>query len=194
MKQMKTSLTTITLLLSQIARTRWATFSQGPLRVVRVASVEGEVPELLELEERRLPLLARTWRTVQSSPKTQRYQPTIHYSVSCCVIGVYYANIYILEDLILSPATALQDTADNFLELLDNSPSNALAELINCVLRSCGCNSSIDSDQVMDTDNAVDVLDEFTEGFKTVRLYDTRIILTHPFESTGNHASISNRV
>lgn len=72
-------------------------------------------------------------------------------------------------DLILSPETALQDTADNFLESLDNTPERALAELINCVLRACGCNSSVDSDQVMDTDGVVDALDEFTEGFKAVR-------------------------
>ncbi|KIM27792.1 hypothetical protein M408DRAFT_329747 [Serendipita vermifera MAFF 305830] len=71
-----------------------------------------------------------------------------------------------LFNLILSPVTALQDTADNFLESLDNTPEKALAELINCVLRTCGCNSSVDSDQVMDTDGVVDALDEFTEGFK----------------------------
>ncbi|CCA73858.1 related to Nuclear cohesin complex subunit [Serendipita indica DSM 11827] len=72
-----------------------------------------------------------------------------------------------LFNLILSPATALQDSVDNFLELFDNTPEKALADLINCILRSCGCNSSVDSDQVMDTDGVVDALDEFTEGFKT---------------------------
>lgn len=74
----------------------------------------------------------------------------------------------LFSDLILSPSTALQDTADNFLESLDETPAQALAELINCVLRTCGCNSSVDADQVMDTDAAVDTLDEFTEGFKAV--------------------------
>lgn len=79
----------------------------------------------------------------------------------------------------MSPATALQDTADNFLESLDNTPEQALAELINCVLRSCGCNSSVDSDQVMDTDGVVDALDEFTEGFKSVRHFFDMISTSH---------------
>ncbi|KAG8849420.1 hypothetical protein FRC20_002314 [Serendipita sp. 405] len=71
-----------------------------------------------------------------------------------------------LFNLVISPATALQDTVDDFLESLDNTSAQALAELINCFLRTCGCNSSIDSDQVMDTDGVVDVLDDFTEAFK----------------------------
>jgi cohesin complex subunit SA-1/2 len=64
--------------------------------------------------------------------------------------------------------SALQNTVDNFLEAFDDNPAKSLAELITCILRACGCNSSVDSDQVMDTDGVVDALDEFTEGFKTV--------------------------
>ncbi|KAG8818564.1 hypothetical protein FRC17_010784 [Serendipita sp. 399] len=71
-----------------------------------------------------------------------------------------------LFNLILSPTTALQDTVDDLLESLDNTPAQALAELVNCFLRTCGCNSSIDSDQVMDTDGVVDILDDFTEVLK----------------------------
>ncbi|KAJ7628572.1 hypothetical protein FB45DRAFT_834497 [Roridomyces roridus] len=67
---------------------------------------------------------------------------------------------------ILNPAAALQSIAEAFLESLDDSPNLALAELINCVLRACGCNESLNSDQAVDYDGVVDVLDDFTEGLK----------------------------
>jgi hypothetical protein len=74
-------------------------------------------------------------------------------------------------DAILSPGTALQSTAEDFLEAVDAAPADALKELINFILRCCGCNSSVDSDQVMDSDGIVDCIDEFTEAFKTVRFF-----------------------
>ena len=36
------------------------------------------------------------------------------------------------------------------------------------MLRACGCNSSVDSDQVLDSDGVVDALDDLTEEIKTV--------------------------
>ncbi|KAJ7757031.1 hypothetical protein B0H16DRAFT_1371104 [Mycena metata] len=71
-----------------------------------------------------------------------------------------------LFNAILNPAAALQSTAEDFLESLDQSPNLALAELINLVLRACGCNESLDADQVVDYDGVLDALDEFTEGLK----------------------------
>ncbi|KAJ6591108.1 hypothetical protein DFH09DRAFT_1138592 [Mycena vulgaris] len=71
-----------------------------------------------------------------------------------------------LFNAILNPAAALQSTAEDFLESLDESPGLARAELINLVLRACGCNESLDADQVLDFDGVLDVLDEFTEGLK----------------------------
>ncbi|KAJ7507277.1 hypothetical protein B0H11DRAFT_1706223, partial [Mycena galericulata] len=71
-----------------------------------------------------------------------------------------------LFNAILNPAAALQSTAEDFLESLDESPNLAQAELINLVLRACGCNESLNSDQVVDYDGVLDVLDEFTEGLK----------------------------
>ncbi|KAJ7624985.1 hypothetical protein DFH06DRAFT_1305016 [Mycena polygramma] len=71
-----------------------------------------------------------------------------------------------LFNAILNPAAALQSTAEDFLESLDQSPNLALAELINLVLRACGCNESLDGDQVVDYDGVLDALDEFTEGLK----------------------------
>ncbi|EGO01292.1 hypothetical protein SERLA73DRAFT_87834, partial [Serpula lacrymans var. lacrymans S7.3] len=66
----------------------------------------------------------------------------------------------------MNTSAALQTTAEDFLESLSQSPGVAQAELINCVLRSCGCNDSVDADQVLDYDGVVDALDDFTEGMK----------------------------
>jgi cohesin complex subunit SA-1/2 len=68
----------------------------------------------------------------------------------------------------MNPASALQSTAMDFLESLEQTPGPALAELINLVLRACGCNDSVDADQVIDYDGVVDALDNFTEGLKQV--------------------------
>ncbi|KAG9003732.1 hypothetical protein FRB90_011132 [Tulasnella sp. 427] len=37
---------------------------------------------------------------------------------------------------------------------------------MNCILRCCGCNASVDSDQVLDTDGVVDVLEDLMEAMK----------------------------
>jgi len=69
----------------------------------------------------------------------------------------------------MNPAAALQSTAEDFLDSLSQSPGSAQAELINFILRSCGCNDSVDADEVLDYDGVVDSLDNFTEGLKQVR-------------------------
>lgn len=70
----------------------------------------------------------------------------------------------------MNPAAALQSTAEDFLESLEQSPGAAQAELINLVLRSCGCNDSVDAHEVLDYDAVLDPLDNFTEALKQVRL------------------------
>ncbi|KAK7019893.1 SCD domain-containing protein [Favolaschia claudopus] len=82
---------------------------------------------------------------------------------------VCFCAMYIdfqMLDAILNPAAALQSTSEDFLESLDQSPGLALAEIVNLVLRSCGCNESVDADQVVDYDGVVDALDKFTEDLK----------------------------
>lgn len=69
----------------------------------------------------------------------------------------------------MNPSAALQSTAEDFLDSLAQSPGVAQAELINCILRACGCNDSVDADEVLDYDGVVDSLDNFTEGLKQVR-------------------------
>lgn len=68
----------------------------------------------------------------------------------------------------MNPAAALQSTAEDFLESLLRTPGPSQAELINCILRACGCNDSVDADEVVDYDGVVDALDNFTEGLKKV--------------------------
>ncbi|KIY49777.1 hypothetical protein FISHEDRAFT_40501 [Fistulina hepatica ATCC 64428] len=67
---------------------------------------------------------------------------------------------------ILNPDAALQSTAEDFLESLQSTPGPAQAELINLILRACGCNESVDGDQALDYDGIVDTLDNFTENLK----------------------------
>ena len=73
-------------------------------------------------------------------------------------------------DAILNPSSSLQSSAEDFLESLSQTPGAALAELVNLILRACGCNDSVDSDEAVDYDGVVDALDTFTEGLKVVRV------------------------
>ncbi|KAI0634280.1 hypothetical protein C8Q77DRAFT_1110838 [Trametes polyzona] len=67
---------------------------------------------------------------------------------------------------LVNPSAALQSIAEDFLESLSHTPGPSLAELINCILRSCGCNDTVDEDRVVDYDGVVDALDDFTEALK----------------------------
>ncbi|KAL1748245.1 hypothetical protein HDZ31DRAFT_79792 [Schizophyllum fasciatum] len=71
-----------------------------------------------------------------------------------------------LFNAILNPAAALQSTAEDFLESLDQSPGHAQAELVNLILRCCGCNDTVNEDEAVDYDGVVDALDNFTEALK----------------------------
>ena len=71
----------------------------------------------------------------------------------------------------MNPASALQASAEAFLQSLQQSPELALAELINLVLRACGCNDSVDPDQAVDADGIVSTLDDFTEVLKQVSCF-----------------------
>jgi cohesin complex subunit SA-1/2 len=69
----------------------------------------------------------------------------------------------------MNQSADLQNVVEDLLESLTQSPDATLAELINCILRACGCNNSIDSDQVADYDGIVDVLEDVTDALKKVR-------------------------
>jgi cohesin complex subunit SA-1/2 len=66
----------------------------------------------------------------------------------------------------LNPSAALQSVVDDYFESYNQSPSHTLADLANCILRACGCNASLDSDEVLDSDNVVDKLDDLIEAVK----------------------------
>ncbi|TFL03902.1 hypothetical protein BDV98DRAFT_563241 [Pterulicium gracile] len=71
-----------------------------------------------------------------------------------------------LFNAIMNPSAALQATVDDFLESLKQSTDLAYAEIINLVLRTCGCNDTVDVDEAVDYDGVVDALDNFTEVLK----------------------------
>jgi hypothetical protein len=69
----------------------------------------------------------------------------------------------------MNPSAALQSTVEDFLDSLKETPGAAQAELVNCVLRACGCNDTVNEDEAVDYDGVVDALDNFTEALKQVR-------------------------
>ncbi|CDR98692.1 hypothetical protein [Sporisorium scitamineum] len=62
--------------------------------------------------------------------------------------------------------SALQSNAEDWVVAFSDHQGRALAELINFVIRACGCNGSVDENQVIDIDNVVDNLEELQEVFK----------------------------
>ena len=71
-----------------------------------------------------------------------------------------------LFNAIKDPNTALQSTAEDWIVAFQDEQGKPLAELINAVIRACGCNGSVDENQVLDIDNIVDTLEELQEAFK----------------------------
>ncbi|KAI0299424.1 hypothetical protein B0F90DRAFT_1728578 [Multifurca ochricompacta] len=71
-----------------------------------------------------------------------------------------------LFNAIMNPSAALQLTVEDFLESLKETPGAAQAELVNCILRACGCNDTVNEDEAVDYDGVVDALDNFTEALK----------------------------
>ncbi|CAE6431345.1 unnamed protein product [Rhizoctonia solani] len=71
-----------------------------------------------------------------------------------------------LFNALLNPSAALQSIVDDYFESYNETPSAALADLANCILRACGCNATLDSDEVLDSDNVVDKLDDLIEAVK----------------------------
>ncbi|KDQ56870.1 hypothetical protein JAAARDRAFT_36349 [Jaapia argillacea MUCL 33604] len=79
-----------------------------------------------------------------------------------------------LFNAILNPTT-LQSTTESLLTSLSSHPPNssshattepqlALADLLTCIIRCCGCNETVDGDQVVDFDGVTDVLEGFVDG------------------------------
>jgi cohesin complex subunit SA-1/2 len=80
----------------------------------------------------------------------------------------------------MNPSAALQSTVEDFLDSLKETPGAAQAELVNCILRACGCNETVNEDEAVDYDGVVDALDNFTEALKQVRSTSTiRSVSSH---------------
>ncbi|KAF8752143.1 STAG domain [Rhizoctonia solani] len=77
-------------------------------------------------------------------------------------------------------SSALQSVVDDYFESYNQAPSAALADLANCILRACGCNASLDSDEVLDSDNVVDKLDDLIEAVKKEAAPAYPLVSKHP--------------
>ncbi|KAM0753990.1 hypothetical protein T439DRAFT_298458 [Meredithblackwellia eburnea MCA 4105] len=82
-----------------------------------------------------------------------------------------------LYNAIRNPNSALQTVVDDWVESYQQNAGPAMAELINFVLRACGCNASIDEHQALDENGIVDVLDEIQNDFKN------SVLLAYPLIS-----------
>jgi cohesin complex subunit SA-1/2 len=71
-----------------------------------------------------------------------------------------------LTDCVKDTETDLQTTAQEWVEEYQENDGKALAELINFVFRSSGCNATIDDVQVLDHDSIADTLDAIQESLK----------------------------
>lgn len=77
-----------------------------------------------------------------------------------------------LFNAIRNPESALQTAVEDWVVAYQSEPTAALTELVNCILRCCGCNSTVDEATTMDLDNVVDSLEELQEEFRKVRMLD----------------------
>lgn len=134
----------------------------------------GNIVQLKFLSPERLQRVVReslqiNARIIKHLTQKQKSQTIIHCLVRFWGYGIVLrtmANIFL--DSILNPVAALQSTIEDFLESFQQAQNPALADIINCVLRSCGSNDSVDADRVVDYDGIVDALDDFTEVLKEV--------------------------
>jgi cohesin complex subunit SA-1/2 len=85
----------------------------------------------------------------------------------------------------MNPSAALQSTVEDFLDSLKETPGAAQAELVNCILRACGCNDTVNEDETVDYDGVVDALDNFMEALKQVRLSKTALFLPNILHFSG---------
>ncbi|KAH9813994.1 hypothetical protein DFH28DRAFT_895666 [Melampsora americana] len=88
-------------------------------------------------------------------------------------------------------SSAIEPTLEDWIEMYKGKDQNqtdsnedaraeGIAVLINCILRCCGCNNSIDKDEALDLDAVPERLDDIQEEFKKCAFFIT-IKLLHDF-------------
>ncbi|BGP45801.1 cohesin complex subunit [Rhodotorula kratochvilovae] len=71
-----------------------------------------------------------------------------------------------LFNAVKNPNTALQTTAEDWIESYQEESGPAMAELVNFVLRCCGCNATVDEHQAEDENGIVENLKDIVDEFK----------------------------
>ncbi|GAA6050117.1 hypothetical protein JCM3770_001381 [Rhodotorula araucariae] len=71
-----------------------------------------------------------------------------------------------LFNAVKNPNTALQTTAEDWIESYREESGPAMAELVNFVLRCCGCNAIVDEHQSEDENGIVENLKDIVDEFK----------------------------
>ena len=158
-----------------------------PPKKPRVAKSTGSKPAKTTVRKGRKPKEGDdTYDAAQVAKDTKIAADNPLFSTFLTHLPIHYSFLTTdsTKDAVMNPAAALQSTAEDFLESLEQTPGAAQAELINLILRSCGCNDSVDADEVLDYDGVVDALDTFTEGLKQVSTAKTLLKITSPTITT----------
>ena len=141
-----------------------------PAKKPRVAKATGSKPKTATRRGRKPKEGENAYDAAQVAKDTKITADNPLFSTSSPLYRI--TNSWLMKiatlDAVMNPDAPLQSTAEDFLESLEQTPGAAQAELINLILRSCGCNDSVDADEVLDYDGVVDALDTFTEGLKQV--------------------------
>ncbi|KAG5219836.1 Cohesin [Salix suchowensis] len=98
------------------------------------------------------------------SRRTRKSRTTIPYLV--CAAFMLKLSIDLCHRCYYEPIGSTAVHAEDLLQTLTETPGAAQAELVNLILRACGCNDSVDADEALDYDGVVDALDNFTELLK----------------------------
>ncbi len=90
----------------------------------------------------------------------------------------------------MNPSAALQGTAEDFLESLEQDEGAAQAELINLILRACGCNDSVDADKALDIDGIESAVEDLVDALKLESTPTYPLTSKNPmFKKFRNHLS-----
>lgn len=96
-------------------------------------------------------------------------------------------------DALLNPSAALQSTAEDFLDSFERAAEPALADIINCIFRSCGCNASVSADEATDSDGVVDTLEALMEDVKKVGCSD-RLMTYSPHLTSAINSKLHSHI
>ena len=99
--------------------------------------------------------------------RTSKLKQTPRFSVRYrhCSRSVFFPHTLASHEFVGCPSIHRR----RFSITLEETTEVAQAEYINCILRACGCNDSVNQDEAVDYDGIIDTLDNFKEALNRCR-------------------------